>query len=421
MQVTATSCASRSTSPRDGDRRGSLPPVPGRPYLTIDLATVRRNVAALRSALPAAEVRYAVKANPAEPILRQLAGLDCTYDVASVGEIDLCAAAGIDGALMTFGNPLKKPAEVAYAFARGVRKFTFDTAAGLQAIAANAPGSSVECRIAPTFPSSVTPFGHKFGCAPDDAADLLARASQLGVRADGVAFHVGSQQLDPGAWEIGIRCARDIFDAAPGLSTLNLGGGIPISYDALAPDVGVVGDAIADALRRYFPVLPHLVIEPGRAVVGSAGTLFCEVVAVRTGTDGVRELVLARWGMPSPAFALQGKKVDRGVTNVRNTASAHWRRWLSPASRCLVPFTSFSEPGQSAEGKSEPVWFAMNETRPLAFFAGIWTGWTSVRKVAEGEVTCDLYAFLTTEPNTEVGAIHPKSMSENILNHWRWL
>jgi putative SOS response-associated peptidase YedK len=33
-----------------------------------------------------------------------------------------------------------------------------------------------------------------------------------------------------------------------------------------------------------------------------------------------------------------------------------------------------------------------------------------VRKVKEGEVTCDVYAFLTTEPNAEVGAIHPKAM-----------
>lgn len=131
---------------------------------------------------------------------------------------------------------------------------------------------------------------------------------------------------------------------------------------------------------------------------------------VRTGADGVRELVMARWGMPSPAFALQGKKVDRGVTNVRNTASPHWRRWLVPAARCLVPFTSFSEPGLNAEGKSEPVWFALDDSRPLAFFAGIWTGWTSTRKVSEGEVTCDLYAFLTTEPNAEVGAVHPKAM-----------
>ena len=48
---------------------------------------------------------------------------------------------------------------------------------------------------------------------------------------------------------------------------------------------------------------------------------------VRTGADGVRELVKARWGMPSPAFALQGRKVDKGVTNVGNGASPHWRRW----------------------------------------------------------------------------------------------
>jgi hypothetical protein len=45
-----------------------------------------------------------------------------------------------------------------------------------------------------------------------------------------------------------------------------------------------------------------------------------------------------------------------------------------------------------------------------ACFAGIWTNWTSVRRVKEGETTNDLYAFLTTEPNAEVGAIHPKAM-----------
>jgi putative SOS response-associated peptidase YedK len=56
------------------------------------------------------------------------------------------------------------------------------------------------------------------------------------------------------------------------------------------------------------------------------------------------------------------------------------------------------------------VWFALGEDRPLAFFAGIWTGWTCVRKLAEGEVTCDLFAFLTTEPNREVAEIHPKAM-----------
>jgi putative SOS response-associated peptidase YedK len=131
---------------------------------------------------------------------------------------------------------------------------------------------------------------------------------------------------------------------------------------------------------------------------------------VRTGADGGRELVTARWGMPSPAFALQGKRVDRGVTNVRNTSSSHWRRWLGPAHRCLVPLTAFAEPTRGPAGEAWQAWFALGEDRPLAFFAGIWTGWTCVRKLAEGEVTCDLYAFLTTSPNAEVAAVHPKAM-----------
>ena len=63
---------------------------------------------------------------------------------------------------------------------------------------------------------------------------------------------------------------------------------------------------------------------------------------VRNQPDG-RELALVRWGMPSPAFALKGKKTDPGVTNVRNVTSPHWRRWLGTESRCVVPFTSFSE------------------------------------------------------------------------------
>jgi putative SOS response-associated peptidase YedK len=161
------------------------------------------------------------------------------------------------------------------------------------------------------------------------------------------------------------------------------------------------------------------ILELSRAMSDKTGNLpqlpgiFPDYAApiVRTGSDGVRELAMARWGMPSPVFALQGRKVDKGITNVRNTSSPHWRRWLAPASRCLVPFTSFSEPGMNAEGKSEPVWFAFDKDRPLAFFAGIHTSsWTSTRKVAEGEVTCDLFAFLTTDPNAEVGALHPKAM-----------
>ncbi|MCW7546116.1 SOS response-associated peptidase [Aurantimonas litoralis] len=131
---------------------------------------------------------------------------------------------------------------------------------------------------------------------------------------------------------------------------------------------------------------------------------------VRNAESGERELTMMRWGMPSPQFALKARGVDGGVTNVRNLKSPHWRRWLGPSNRCVVPFTSFSEYGTTAEGKKLPVWFAADESRPLMVFAGIWTNWTSVRKAKEGEVTVDLYAFLTCEPNAVVAPIHPKAM-----------
>jgi putative SOS response-associated peptidase YedK len=76
----------------------------------------------------------------------------------------------------------------------------------------------------------------------------------------------------------------------------------------------------------------------------------------------------------------------------------------------VVPFTSFSEHELMPDGKRQTVWFAFDESQPLAVFAGIWTHWTSVRKVKEGETTNDLFAFLTTDPNNVVGPIHPKAM-----------
>ena len=150
--------------------------------------------------------------------------------------------------------------------------------------------------------------------------------------------------------------------------------------------------------------------------------------------EGERTLAMMRWGMPSSSKVIfdataaranklraKGKDIDfdrllrmepdGGTTNIRNTLSKHWQRWLEPANRCLVPFTSFSENAHSAEGRHEPIWFAADESRPLLAFAGIFVEkWTSVRKVKEGETTNDLYGFLTCEPNAIVGPIHPKAM-----------
>lgn len=134
---------------------------------------------------------------------------------------------------------------------------------------------------------------------------------------------------------------------------------------------------------------------------------------VRTCADGVRELVTARWGMPTPPQYLvtatgKPKKTDSGVTNIRNVSSPHWRRWLGTENRCLVPMSSFSE--NTDADRSKLAWFAISLEQPPAFFAGIWTNWTSVRKLKEGQVTTDIFGFLTTEPNTIVAPYHKKAM-----------
>jgi putative SOS response-associated peptidase YedK len=133
------------------------------------------------------------------------------------------------------------------------------------------------------------------------------------------------------------------------------------------------------------------------------------------------QLSMARWGMPTPPQFLIGKRVDAGVTNIRNLTSPHWRRWLGVQHRCLVPFTAFAEPDtRMGAHRGRPVWFGLGPDRPLGFFAGMRTDWTSMRKLKEGEVTVDAFAFLTCEPNREVGHIHPKAMPVILTRPEEW-
>lgn len=164
-------------------------------------------------------------------------------------------------------------------------------------------------------------------------------------------------------------------------------------------------------------------------------------VVVKT-PDGERQMRDIRWGMPSSKTALldaatrRADKLrakdqavdfaellrlepDKGTTNIRNTAGKHWQPWLGPESRCLVPFTSFSEPDQVG-GTLQPVWYTLDEARPLAFFAGVWTPWTCVRKIKEGEVSCELFGFLTTDANAEVARHHSKAMPVILTEPAEW-
>ncbi|MBR1177078.1 SOS response-associated peptidase [Bradyrhizobium sp. KB893862 SZCCT0404] len=126
--------------------------------------------------------------------------------------------------------------------------------------------------------------------------------------------------------------------------------------------------------------------------------------------DTGRELAIMRWGMPPPPRA-----GNFPVTNIRNTASPHWRAWLKPENRCLVPANSFAEyaPEPNPETKKKDVvWFALNEDRPPFAFAGIWTEFKGDRGTKSKPIPGPhlVYGFLTTEANAIVEPIHPKAM-----------
>ena len=167
-----------------------------------------------------------------------------------------------------------------------------------------------------------------------------------------------------------------------------------------------------EAMRQLFAVDDDLTgnLPPLPAIFPDA---LAPVVRV---ADGRRRLEPMRWGMPGPP---QYGGVP--VTNIRNTASPHWRAWLGPEHRCLVPLTSFCE-WADTKPKKTPVWFALDASRPLFAFAGIWTRWRGVRgtKASPIEGEHQLYGFLTCPANGVVGPVHQKAMPVLLTTAAEW-
>jgi ornithine decarboxylase len=262
---------------------------PPTPCLVIDLDTVRESHTRLREAIPEARMYYAVKANPAPEIIKLLVRQGCGFDVAGREEIELCLGQGARAEQISYGNTVKKARDIAYAHRVGVRRFTFDSEADLRTIARMAPGATVSCRILVDSSGSQTPFGHKFGCAPEMAVRLLVLAAQLDLDPEGVAFHVGSQHLDPAAWEPWITAAgavtREVAAHGIRLRGLNIGGGFPSRYQTEPPSPDVYAETIRACVARHFDHEVDLAIEPGRVLVAESGMIRSEVVLVSRKSD----------------------------------------------------------------------------------------------------------------------------------------
>jgi ornithine decarboxylase len=258
---------------------------PATPCLVLDVDRVEENYRRLKGAMPLARIYYAVKANPAAPILERLTGLGSCFDAASYEEVEACLAAGARPEAISYGNTVKKESAIRAAYGRGVRMFAFDSEAELRKLARSAPGARVYCRILVGNDGAEWPLSRKFGCEVEMAKELMVLAGALGLDPFGLSFHVGSQQTKTVAYEAAIaRVAMlftDLRDAGVKVRMVNLGGGYPVRYRQEVPEIDDFGAAIMGAMAEHFGnALPEMVIEPGRFIVGDAGVVSAEVVLV---------------------------------------------------------------------------------------------------------------------------------------------
>lgn len=234
------------------------------------------------------QVLYAVKCNPEPPLLRALwAGGVRHFDCASAGEVRLVRQL-LPDARIHFMHPVKSRPAIREAWEwHGVRDFVIDSAAELTKVLEETSGAmgdlGLVVRLALPKGAAMYDLSGKFGAEPAEAVRLLKLARTVATRV-GLCFHVGSQCLDPVAWEHALeRVGQVIAQSGVELDVLDVGGGFPVSYpDVTPPPLEDFIAAIERGIARLrLPAFTELWCEPGRALVAPAASVVVRIEARR--------------------------------------------------------------------------------------------------------------------------------------------
>lgn len=275
----------------------------GTPLYVYDAGIMDRQLARLRSSLPAAfSMCYSVKANPNRAVLRHFLSRDCGLEVASAGELAQALAAGCPAERIFFAGPGKTEAELEEAVARGVGEIHVESATEARRIGAIARRRGARARVALRVnPGAAAQGGAmRMGGKPapfgvdeeqlDEVLDLLEADPALDLQ--GLHLFTGTQILDHAVvveqYRHGLRVARRVA-ARLGrpLRTLDFGGGFGIPYFANESelDTGKLGEELhalfieidGDPIFRG----TRFVVEPGRYLVGEAGVFVTRITDVK--------------------------------------------------------------------------------------------------------------------------------------------
>jgi ornithine decarboxylase len=256
------------------------------PFILISKKKIEEKYDQLTANLPFAKIYYAMKANPAEEVIRLLHKKGSNFDVATIYEMEQLLRMGISPDKMSYGNTIKKEKDIKKAYEYGVRLFVTDSLSDLKKLATNAPGSKVFFRILCESNGADWPLSRKFGAHPGQIYSLIVEAKKLGLIPYGLSFHVGSQQRDIGEWDHAIAQCKYLFDDVRHyegieLKMINLGGGLPAKYLKPTRSIEEYSAIITRYLHEHFgDKLPEILIEPGRYIAGDAGVVVAEIVLI---------------------------------------------------------------------------------------------------------------------------------------------
>lgn len=233
---------------------------------------------------PDSSLFYAMKADAEKGVLETLEKAGSGFEAASVHELHLLKEVGVAPDRILYGTSVKPADHIREFHKYGVNRFAFDSAQELEKIAAIAPKARVYVRVSVNDTGSIYRFSEKFGTVHDNIVPLLVRARELGLQHYGISFHVGSQASNEDAWSNAILSLVPIFkhlqELGIHLEILNIGGGFPTEYASSENHVALpdIAKSVHTALKKL-PYQPHLVLEPGRAMVSEAAVLVASVIA----------------------------------------------------------------------------------------------------------------------------------------------
>jgi diaminopimelate decarboxylase len=273
----------------------------GTPLYVYSTATMARHVRVFREALEGVGdplIAFAVKANPNRAVLATLAGLGLGADVVSGGELMRARAAGVAADKIVFSGVGKTAEEMALALKEGIFQFNLESEPEAEMLSEVATSLGIEAPVAFRINPDVDAGTHakistgksenKFGVAYDRALDAYALARRLpGLKAQGVAVHIGSQLTDLAPLEAAFGKIGALIAAlrAEGheIGVADLGGGLGVPYDPALPAPPLPA-AYGEMVRRATAGWDvRLVFEPGRVIVGNAGALISRVIRVKPG------------------------------------------------------------------------------------------------------------------------------------------